>query len=340
MRRADGRGRAERQPARPRDRAGSASALPPTATLVRQSPPGRDAGSPRAPDPRGRTPAGHGPGAGRTSARKAPAPIRSRRPEHPPGQLRVGHADQPPALRPEQRLDHHVAAQRLEGVQRRVGRLADPGRRAPAGPRPRAGARARYLSTAASTAPGGLITGHARRAPAGAGRPCGRRPAPATPAASSGRARRRRRRERDPARLDRGRPSARPGRRSRERDGVEARSPIRRPPGEVLDVPAEPGDQGDESADAASVDRRTTGARTPRLEPAEGVDAAGLEVLEDDLGGAEQVGVDGVEVVVVAGEDRGERLAVVARAATTGPSGRSLRGSSSSPVTYRTTRAP
>ena len=68
------------------------------------------------------------------------------------------------------------------------------------------------------------------------------------------------------------------------------------------------------------------------LGPAEGVDAAGLEVLEDDLGRAEQVGIDGVEVVVVAGEDRGERLAVVARAArgTFGPISSRL---SSSPVT-------
>ena len=45
---------------------------------------------------------------------------------------------------------------------------------------------------------------------------------------------------------------------------------------------------------------------------AEGVDAAGVEVVEDDLGRAEEVGVDRVEVVVVPGEDRGEGLMTVA----------------------------
>ena len=40
---------------------------------------------------------------------------------------------------------------------------------------------------------------------------------------------------------------------------------------------------------------------------------AGLDILEGDLGRAEQVRVDGVEIMVVPGEDRRKRLAVVAR---------------------------
>src|SRR5262245_29237710 len=50
-----------------------------------------------------------------------------------------------------------------------------------------------------------------------------------------------------------------------------------------------------------------------RLNAAEAMGAAGLEVHEDDLGRAEEVRVNRVEVVVVACENGRERLAVVAR---------------------------
>src|SRR4051812_28710452 len=49
------------------------------------------------------------------------------------------------------------------------------------------------------------------------------------------------------------------------------------------------------------------------IHPSERVHAAGLDVLEHHLGGAEEEGVDGVEVVLVAGEDGREWLAVIAR---------------------------
>src|SRR5262245_21364571 len=52
-----------------------------------------------------------------------------------------------------------------------------------------------------------------------------------------------------------------------------------------------------------------------RVGASEGVDLPRIEVLEHDLGGAEEVRVDLIEVVVVPGEDGGERLAVVARGA-------------------------
>jgi hypothetical protein len=45
----------------------------------------------------------------------------------------------------------------------------------------------------------------------------------------------------------------------------------------------------------------------------EGVHFAGLDIMENDLGGAEEVRIDRVEVVVITGEDRRERLAVIAR---------------------------
>src|SRR5208337_5389543 len=67
---------------------------------------------------------------------------------------------------------------------------------------------------------------------------------------------------------------------------------------------------------------RILGARSSRPErprqyvgfnTAERVAPSGLQVLEDDLGRAEEEGIDGVKVVVVAGEDRREWLAMVTR---------------------------
>jgi hypothetical protein len=46
---------------------------------------------------------------------------------------------------------------------------------------------------------------------------------------------------------------------------------------------------------------------------AEGMHNAGLDVLKNNLGRAEPVRIDRVEVVVITGEDRRERLAVVTR---------------------------
>src|SRR5271157_6384953 len=46
---------------------------------------------------------------------------------------------------------------------------------------------------------------------------------------------------------------------------------------------------------------------------AERVAPSCLQVLEDDLGRAEQEGIDGVEVVVVTGEDRREWFAMITR---------------------------
>ena len=43
------------------------------------------------------------------------------------------------------------------------------------------------------------------------------------------------------------------------------------------------------------------------------MDAAGFQVVEDDLRRAEEVRVDGVEIVIVTLEDRSEWLAIVAR---------------------------
>src|SRR4051794_13433435 len=47
------------------------------------------------------------------------------------------------------------------------------------------------------------------------------------------------------------------------------------------------------------------------LDLAKSVDTSGLDVLKDDLGGAEEGGVDRVEVVVIPCEDRGESLSVI-----------------------------
>ncbi len=54
-------------------------------------------------------------------------------------------------------------------------------------------------------------------------------------------------------------------------------------------------------------------ASTSAIDSPEGMGIAGLDVLKHNLGGAEQVRIDGVKVVVVTGEDRRERLAVIAR---------------------------
>src|SRR5208282_4527255 len=49
------------------------------------------------------------------------------------------------------------------------------------------------------------------------------------------------------------------------------------------------------------------------VDAAERVAPSCLQVLEDDLGRAEQEGIDGVKVVVITGEDRREWLAMVTR---------------------------
>ena len=52
---------------------------------------------------------------------------------------------------------------------------------------------------------------------------------------------------------------------------------------------------------------------TSAIDSPEGMDLAGLDVLENNLSGTEQVGIDGVKVVVIMGEDRRERFAVIVR---------------------------
>ena len=67
--------------------------------------------------------------------------------------------------------------------------------------------------------------------------------------------------------------------------------------------------------------------------------SAGFEVLEGDFRGAEQVGINGVEVIVVASKDRanGSPKSWEADDGTLGPAASMA---ASSPVTCRITRAP
>ena len=107
-----------------------------------------------------------------------------------------------------------------------------------------------------------------------------------------------------------------------ERHGVQDHA---QPAGRALkvgDVPAGSGNQGGQRLHR----RHERPGQHAGLEPAEGMRPAGLDVLEDHLGRAEEVRIDRVEVVVVPREDRGERIAVVARGRRRDPGARSIRG--------------
>ena len=48
-----------------------------------------------------------------------------------------------------------------------------------------------------------------------------------------------------------------------------------------------------------------------RLRPPEGETVAGLQIAEDDLGGAKEHGIDLIEIMVIALKDRRERRAII-----------------------------
>ena len=262
--------------------------------------------------------------------------------EGPPRQLEVRDADDPPPLRAEERLDHHVAPQRLEGRQRLGRRFAHPGRRHGQPRRVEQGQRQVLVDRRLDRA-GGLSTGTppaATRCKASIRKTtCSRLPGGII-------------RTSTPSTPDRSIPPPAPAASpvptwpdhagngtassvSPSRPAARRRSWTCQPKPETRATNLNMAGVDRDDDRTRTEDRPSDGGHGSREERpdedvggrlAEGVDAAGLEVLEDDLGRAEQVGIDGVEVVVVAGEDRREGLAVVARGGRGDLAGRSPSG--------------
>ena len=110
------------------------------------------------PRPAARRPAGRGRDAGRCAGGRGRRPA-ARACETPARPAPVADPDQSPPFRSEERLDDDVAPERLERLEGFARRLAGPGRRNGQVPAASSSASVRYLSTAASTARGGLSTG-------------------------------------------------------------------------------------------------------------------------------------------------------------------------------------